>query len=73
MSKLLEYLNTLDKDADALASHRNDPKGAMGGFGLTAQEQAAVLSGDKAAVAGIVGISADELPAIDSVETTPNP
>ncbi|MCH8622441.1 hypothetical protein [Undibacterium sp. TS12] len=73
MSKLLEYLNTLDKDAGALASHRSDPQAAMGSFGLTGEEQAAVLSGDKAAVAGIVGISADELPAIDSVETTPNP
>ncbi|MES2039021.1 MAG: hypothetical protein V4495_14395 [Pseudomonadota bacterium] len=73
MSKLLEYLNTLDKDADALTSHRSDPDAAMTSFGLTAAEQAAVLSGDKAAVAGIVGISADELPAIDSIETTPNP
>lgn len=68
MSKLLEYLNTLDKDADAKASHRSDPGAAMTSFGLTAEEQAAVLAGDKAAVAGIVGISEDELPAIDSVE-----
>ena len=69
MSKLLDYLNTLDKDSDALASHKSDPKAAMGSFGLTDEEQAAVLAGDKEAVAGLTGVSAAELPAIDSVET----
>ncbi|MFZ6709891.1 hypothetical protein [Undibacterium sp. TC9W] len=68
MSKLLEYLNTLDKDADALTSHRSDPGAAMTNFGLTVEEQGAVLSGDKSAVAGLLGISADEVPAIDITE-----
>ena len=70
MSKLLDYLNTLDKDADALKAHKNGAKSAMGSFGLSEEEQAAVLSGDKAAVAGLLGISAEEVPAIDTTETT---
>ncbi|MFZ6770990.1 hypothetical protein ACO0LM_28375 [Undibacterium sp. Di26W] len=68
MSKLLEYLNTLDKDSAALAAHRSDPAAAMGSFGLTSEEQAAVIAGDKEAVAGLLGISSDDLPALDSIE-----
>ncbi|MBC3918981.1 hypothetical protein H8L32_15930 [Undibacterium sp. CY18W] len=68
MSKLLEYLNTLDKDSAALAAHRSDPNAAMADFGLTPEEQTAVLSGDKEAVAGLLGISAEDLPALDSIE-----
>ncbi|MFZ6757796.1 hypothetical protein ACO0K9_11350 [Undibacterium sp. Ji50W] len=68
MSKLLEYLNTLDKDSAALAAHRSDPATAMGSFGLTSEEQAAVISGDKEAVAGLLGISSEDLPALDSIE-----
>lgn len=70
MSKLLEYLNTLDKDSAALAAHKSDPGAAMGDFGLTSEEQSAVLSGDKEVVAGLLGISAEELPALDTTETT---
>jgi hypothetical protein len=33
-------------------------------FGLTTEEQAALISGDKKKVADIVGVSADALPAI---------
>ncbi|MFZ6678360.1 hypothetical protein [Undibacterium sp. Tian12W] len=69
MSKLLEYLNTLDKDADALDAHKSGAKSAMTNFGLTAEEQDAVLSGDKSTVAGLLGISADDVPAIDTTET----
>jgi hypothetical protein len=64
MSKLLDYLNTLDKDAAAREAHAKDPKAAMKKFGLTAEEQAALMSGDKKKVADIVGVSADALPAI---------
>ena len=70
MSKLLDYLNTLDKDADALAAHKNDPKGAMDSFGLTADEQAAVNAGNKKAVADVLGLSEDELPSLDTLVST---
>jgi hypothetical protein len=64
MSKLLDYLNTLDKDAAAREAHAKDPKAAMKKFGLTAEEQAALMSGDKKKVADLIGVSADALPAI---------
>ncbi|WP_295760777.1 hypothetical protein [Undibacterium sp.] len=64
MSKLLDYLNTLDKDAAAREAHAKDPKAAMKKFGLTPEEKAAVMSGDKKKIADLVGVSADALPAI---------
>ncbi|QJQ07542.1 hypothetical protein EJG51_000925 [Undibacterium piscinae] len=47
--------NTLDKDAAAREAHAKDPKAAMKKFGLTAEEQAALMSGDKKKVADLVG------------------
>jgi hypothetical protein len=70
MSKLLDYLNTLDKDAAAREAHAKDPKAAMKKFGLTAEEQAALMSGDKKKVADLVGVSADSLPAIHTIVNT---
>jgi hypothetical protein len=64
MSKLLDYLNTLDKDATAREAHAKDPKAAMKKFGLTPEEKAAVMSGDRKKMADILGISADALPSI---------
>jgi hypothetical protein len=64
MSKLLDYLNTLDKDAAAREAHAKDPKAAMKKFGLTPEEKAAVMSGDKKKIADLTGVSADALPAI---------
>jgi hypothetical protein len=61
---LLEYMNTLDKDAAAREAHANDPQTAMGNFGLTAEEKTAVMSGDRTEIAYILGISADALPSI---------
>lgn len=63
MSKLLDYLNILDKDAAAREAHNKDPKAAMTTFGLSGDEQAALASGDKKQVADLLGISADTLPA----------
>lgn len=62
MSKLLDYLNALDKDATAREAHAANPTAAMTAFGLTDEEQAALLSGDKQRVADLLGISTDELP-----------
>lgn len=64
MSKLLDYLSTLDKNAAAREAHKKDPKAAMRKFGLTAVEKDAFLSGDKTKVADLLGISAESLPAI---------
>lgn len=56
MPKLLDYLNHLDKDSAARTTHAADPTAAMTQFGLTDAEQAAVLSGDKAAMAKLAGV-----------------
>lgn len=63
MSKLLDYLNILDKDAAAREAHNKDPKAAMTKHGLSDDEQGALMSGDKTKVAGLIGVSADVLPA----------
>ncbi len=63
MSKLLNYLNHLDKDAAAREAHNKDPKAAMKKHGLSDAEQTAMMSGDKKKVADLLGISADALPA----------
>lgn len=56
MSKLLGYLNLLDADAAARATHAADPASAMTQFGLNDAEQGAVLSGDKAAIGQLAGV-----------------
>lgn len=70
MSKLLDYLNTLDKDAAAREAHAKDPKAAMTKHGLSDAEQAALMSGDKKKVAALVGIHEDSLPSIQVNDTT---
>lgn len=62
MSKLLDYLNILDKDAAAREAHLQDPIAAMKEFGLSGEEQSAVMSGNKKSAAALVGISAANLP-----------
>lgn len=64
MSKLLDYLNTLDKDAVAREAFAKDPQAAMTQHGLSHAEQAALLSGDKAAIAKLIGIETLELPKV---------
>ncbi len=70
MSKLLDYLNTLDKDAVARDAHKKNPTAAMKKFGLSEEEQAALLSGDKKKVAALLGVHEDSLPSIQVNETT---
>ena len=62
MSKLLDYLNLLDKDAAAREAFADDPGAAMTAHGLAAAEQRALLSGNKAAIAKLVGIDETTLP-----------
>lgn len=69
MSKLLDYLNTLDKDAAAREAHAKDPKAAMTKHGLSDKEQAALMSGDKAQVAKVVGVDEAALPTIQTNNT----
>ena len=64
MSNLLNYLNTLDKDAAAREAHNADPQASMTNFGLLDHEQQAVLSGDHAAMAGVAGIDATAMPVV---------
>ncbi|MFZ6846149.1 hypothetical protein [Undibacterium sp. RuTC16W] len=64
MSKLLDYLNTLDKDAAAREAHNKDPKAAMKKFGLSTHEQDAFLSKDKKRIAKSIGIPEADLPAL---------
>ncbi|CAN5825265.1 hypothetical protein BH11PSE12_BH11PSE12_14130 [soil metagenome] len=70
MSKLLDYINTLDKDAVAREAHKKDPVAAMKTFGLSEEEQTALLSGDKKKVAALVGVDEDSLPTIQTLITT---
>jgi len=62
MSKLLDYLNLLDKDAAARQAFAKDPQAAMTQYGLTDAERKAFLSGDKKAIAKLVGVDEDEFP-----------
>ena len=64
MSKLLNYLNVLDKDAVAREAHATSPKTAMKKFDLDDDEQSAVMSGNKKQVASLIGISIEDLPSI---------
>ena len=65
MSKLLEYLNTLDKDASARDAHNNDAKAAMTEFGLTGEEQTVFVSGDNRRVATLIGVPESAVPKLD--------
>ena len=63
MSKLLDYLNHLDKNADARDTHAADPGTSMTNFGLTQNEQDALMSGDKQRMADACGIELAAMPA----------
>lgn len=65
MSILIDYLNTLDQDANARDTHEQNPLKAMRDFGLSVEEQQAMLSGDKKQVAQLMGIGPDEWPVIE--------
>lgn len=69
MSTLLDYLNHLDSNATAIAAHNADPAAYMTQFGLNANEQQTFMSGDKAAMASLIGIDASELPLINAHNT----
>jgi hypothetical protein len=65
MAKVLDYLNHLDQNADALAAHKQNPQQAMTNFGLSTQDQQAINSGDKEQIAQAAGIRSEELPGVE--------
>ena len=69
MSTLLDYLNHLDSNATAIAAHNADPAAYMTQFGLGAAEQQTFMSGDRAAIAGLIGIDPADLPRVNAVNT----
>lgn len=70
MSKLLDYLNYLDQNADAREAFAANPVAAMDSFGLNEEEKNALISGDKSKVANLIGIDEADLPKLQSLETT---
>jgi hypothetical protein len=60
MSKLLNFLNSLDSDAALLSAFQKDPAAAMARAGLSAAEQQAIISGDKSALSKLAGIDEAE-------------
>lgn len=70
MSKLLDYLNYLDQNADAREAFAANPVAAMDSFGLNEEEKNALISGDKSRVANLIGIDVADLPKLQSLETT---
>lgn len=72
MSKLLEYLNTLDRDSAARDSHNRDPAAAMTAFGLSADDQAVLMSGNLSSIAAQAGIAEQDFPRIqvDNIDLT---
>ncbi|HEY8024262.1 MAG TPA: hypothetical protein VIF60_06835 [Burkholderiaceae bacterium] len=69
MSKLLDYINHLDKNSDARNAHAADPAGHMTSYGLSQDEQDALLSGDKQRVADAIGIPAHQIQALHIPDT----
>jgi hypothetical protein len=65
MSKLVDYLNLLDTDATAREAHERNPQASMAQFGLSADEQQTLMSGDKTAIANLAGIDVSELPKVN--------
>jgi len=61
MSNLLDYLNHLDKNADARDAHAADATGSMTNFGLSQDEQDALASGDRQKIANACGVPMQEL------------
>ena len=64
MSKLLDYINLLDKNATARHAHASDTVSSMESFGLSKREQEAFLSGDRQRIVVACEISPEDFPVI---------
>lgn len=67
MSKLLEYLNHLDQNAEARDAHLDDPSAAMRNHGLSDEEHDAVINGDTKKVSELIGVPEASLRSIQSI------
>nr|WP_295768325.1 hypothetical protein [Rhodoferax sp.] len=69
MSKTLEFMNILDSDAAVREAYERNPQAAMAQFGSNIEEQRTLMSGDREAIAGLVGIPAMDFKMINAVNT----
>lgn len=67
LEMLLDYMNTLDKDAAAREAHAKDPQEAMRKYGLTAEERAAVVSGNMDEMMEMLGGTVGAMSAIRAI------
>lgn len=67
MSKVLDYLNALDANADLIQSHKSDPLKAGRDFGLSRDEQIVLLSQDRREISAFLDIPFREFDALDSI------
>jgi len=61
MSRLLDYMNHSDKNAAARYAHAANPAICMANFGLTQDEQDALMSGDKQRLADAIGVALEPM------------
>ncbi|MFV7770927.1 hypothetical protein [Shewanella marisflavi] len=59
MSKLSDFFQILGSDAALLEAYKADPEGVMQDYGLSDEEIAAVMSGDKEQIDSLSGDSSD--------------
>ncbi|MCL1040789.1 hypothetical protein ACNPKB_10865 [Shewanella marisflavi] len=59
MSKLSDFFQKLGSDAALLEAYKADPEGVMQDYGLSDEEIAAVMSGDKEQIDSLSGDSSD--------------
>jgi len=69
MSKLLEYINVVDKNAVARAAHNAAPVESMAAFGLSVDEREAVLLSDNRRLAAALGMRHVDIPAMHTPNT----
>ncbi|MFZ6743928.1 hypothetical protein ACO0LC_11920 [Undibacterium sp. JH2W] len=69
MSKLLDYLNALDTNAVLIHAHKNDPLKAAREFGLSSDEQLALVQQDKQRIAAFLDIPFRDFDALDTLVT----
>lgn len=58
----------MDKSADHLQAHRNDPRRTTKEFGLSPTEQILIINGDRQKIAEYLDLPFRDFDAIDSIE-----
>lgn len=70
MTKIVDYLNSVDADASLKKAHDANPEAAMSDYGLTEEQSQAVLSGDSKKIAEVDGVDQQQLSSIQVLHTT---